>query len=99
MCVLRCVATLLLCDVICSSYPSSQARGDVRPWLLQITVFNTVPPLTSVAGSLATFSSGMPVTTPLDNLETVLITGETTLNAAPYTTAGGTFTAWLTNLK
>jgi hypothetical protein len=67
--------------------------------LLQINVFNSTPPLTSVTGSLTTFSSNMPTTVPLEQLEIVLIAGENVLNAAPYSTAGTTYTTWLTNLK
>jgi hypothetical protein len=62
-------------------------------------VFNTTPPLTSVTGSLTAFSAGMPTTAPLDSLNSVLIAGENVLTAAPYTTAGSTYTNWLTSLK
>lgn len=71
----------------------------INPWLLQVTVFNSAPSLTSVTGDLITFSAGMPTISPLNNLETVLLAGETTLNSAPYTSGGSAYKTWLTTLR
>ncbi|WIA38305.1 hypothetical protein OEZ86_001645 [Tetradesmus obliquus] len=64
-----------------------------------VTVFNSAPSLTSVTGDLATFSAGMPTIIPLNNLETVLLAGESVLNSAPYTSAGTAYKNWLTGLS
>jgi hypothetical protein len=68
--------------------------------MLQISVFNAAPPLTTATGSLVTFSAGMPTNSPLDNLNIVLIDGESKLNSAPYASAtGSTYSNWLTTLR
>jgi hypothetical protein len=68
-------------------------------FLLQISVFNSTPPLTSVTGSLVTFSAGMPASGSLNTLQNALIAGENTLNSAPYTTRGPGYKTWLTGLR